>query len=127
MATAFQARLLVDPARRNEATPDRRCGHMPGLPPNGGPLGRYHPETEIQANHEGGSAVTAQKKADEAPVRTSTAATAVTTSTSQRKPWIKKTPVEVVLSQINRLRDDVAAKEEELKKTRRKLEKLERK
>lgn len=69
--------------------------------------------------------MTAQKKSDEAPVRTSTAATAVTTGTSQRKPWVKKTPVEVVLSQINRLRDDVAAKEEEWKQAKRQLEKLE--
>lgn len=41
-----------------------------------------------------------------------------------RKPWKKKTPVEVVLDQINRLRDDVADKEEELKVARRQLQKL---
>ena len=68
--------------------------------------------------------MTAQKKSDQAPVRTSTGA-AVSTSTSQRKHWAKKTPVEVVLSQINRLRDDVAAKEEEWKQAKRQLEKLE--
>jgi hypothetical protein len=38
---------------------------------------------------------------------------------------VKKTPVEVVLDQINRLRDDVAKKEEELKTARRQLLKLE--
>ena len=44
---------------------------------------------------------------------------------SQRKPWKKKTPVEVVLDQINRVRDDVAKREEELKVARRQLQKLE--
>jgi predicted patatin/cPLA2 family phospholipase len=46
-------------------------------------------------------------------------------STEGRKPWKKKTPVEVVLNQIDRLREGVAAKEEELKQTRRQLQKLE--
>jgi hypothetical protein len=44
---------------------------------------------------------------------------------TDRKPWKKKTPVEVVLSQIDRLRDGVAQKEEELKQTKRQLQKLE--
>lgn len=42
-----------------------------------------------------------------------------------RKPWKKKTPVEVVLAQIDRLREDVARKEEELKQAKRQLQKLE--
>ena len=42
-----------------------------------------------------------------------------------RKPWKKKTPVEVVLSQIDRLREGVAQKEEELKQAKRQLQKLE--
>jgi hypothetical protein len=42
-----------------------------------------------------------------------------------RKPWKKKSPVEVVLSQIDRLREGVAQKEEELKQTKRQLQKLE--
>jgi len=41
-----------------------------------------------------------------------------------RKPWKKKSPVEVVLDQINRLREDVAKREEELKQSRRQLQKL---
>ena len=41
-----------------------------------------------------------------------------------RKPWKKKTPVEIVLDQINRLRDNVAEKEEELKQAKRQLQKL---
>jgi len=44
---------------------------------------------------------------------------------AERKPWKKKTPVEVVLDQINRVREDVAKREEELKVARRQLQKLE--
>lgn len=46
-------------------------------------------------------------------------------NSAQRKPWKKKTPVEVVLDQINKLREDVAKKEEDLKQARRQLQKLE--
>jgi predicted patatin/cPLA2 family phospholipase len=67
----------------------------------------------------------AQKQTDQASSRPSTAPTAVTTNQTARKPWKKKTPVEVVLDQINRLRDDVLAKEEELKQAKRQLQKLE--
>jgi hypothetical protein len=45
--------------------------------------------------------------------------------TKQRKPWVKKTPVEVVLGQIERLRERVAQKEDELKQEKRQLQKLE--
>jgi hypothetical protein len=69
--------------------------------------------------------MTAQKHADQASSRPSTATTAVTTTQATRKPWKKKTPVEVVLDQINRLRNDVLAKEEELKQAKRQLQKLE--
>ena len=63
-------------------------------------------------------AMTAQKTPDPAPTKPTTAQTA-------RKPWKKKTPVEVVLDQINRLRDDVTKKEEEFKQAKRQLQKLE--
>ncbi len=66
-----------------------------------------------------------QKRMDQVPARSSTATTAVTTTQATRKPWKKKTPVEVVLDQINRLRDNVVAKEEELKQAKRQLQKLE--
>jgi hypothetical protein len=69
--------------------------------------------------------MTAQKHADQGSSRSSTATTAVTTTQATRKPWKKKTPVEVVLDQINRLRDGVMAKEEELKQAKRQLQKLE--
>jgi hypothetical protein len=69
--------------------------------------------------------MTPKKAADQAPARSSTATTAAPTSQGTRKPWKKKTPVEVVLDQINRLRDDVVAKEEELKQAKRQLQKIE--
>ncbi len=69
--------------------------------------------------------MTAQKRTDQAPARSSTGTTAVTTTQPTRKPWKKKTPVEVVLDQINRLRDDVLAREEELRQAKRQLQKLE--
>jgi len=65
--------------------------------------------------------MTAQKQT-EAGVAPSTPRTA---APAARKPWKKKTPVEVVLDQINRLRDGLVEKEEELKQTRRQLQKLE--
>lgn len=46
-------------------------------------------------------------------------------SQSERKPWKKKSPVEAVLNQIDRLRDSLSEKEEELKVARRQLQKLE--
>ncbi len=47
------------------------------------------------------------------------------TDKGERKPWKKRTPVEVVLDQINRVKEDVAKREEELKQARRQLQKLE--
>ncbi len=69
--------------------------------------------------------MTAQKTKEAGPSPSSTATTAVTTSTRQRKPWVKKTPVEVVLAQIDRIREDVAQKKEEYEAAKRQLEKLE--
>jgi hypothetical protein len=46
-------------------------------------------------------------------------------SPSGRKPWKKKTPVEVILDQINRLRDDVATKEKDLQQAKVLLQMLE--
>ena len=44
---------------------------------------------------------------------------------SERKPWKKKTPVEIVLGQADKLRDEIAEAEEELKAKRRQLQKFE--
>ena len=67
--------------------------------------------------------MTAKKRTDQAPALLPIETP--TTTQATRKPWKKKTPVEVVLDQINRLRDDVLAKEEELKQAKRQLQKLE--
>jgi hypothetical protein len=45
-------------------------------------------------------------------------------SGSARKPWVKKTPVEVVLEQIAKQEERVAGMREELKKEERELQKL---
>ena len=42
-----------------------------------------------------------------------------------RKPWKKKTPVEVVMEQADKLKAEIAEAEEELKAKRRQLEKFE--
>jgi hypothetical protein len=47
------------------------------------------------------------------------------TQTTERKPWKKKTPVEVVLEQAEKLKAEIAEGEEDLKNKRRQLEKFE--
>ena len=42
-----------------------------------------------------------------------------------RKPWKKKTPVEVVLEQADKLKSEIAEVEEEIKTKRRQLQKFE--
>ena len=53
------------------------------------------------------------------------AAPAITTTSNTRKPWKKKTPVQVVIDQIDKVREDVADKEDELKQAKKELQKLE--
>ena len=48
-----------------------------------------------------------------------------TPATPERKPWKKKTPVEVVLEQADKLKSEIAEMEEELKAKRRQLQKFE--
>jgi hypothetical protein len=67
----------------------------------------------------------AQKATDRESSRSSTATTALTTGTTVRKPWRKKTPVEIMLDQIEKIRESVTEKEEELKQAKRQLQKLE--
>jgi hypothetical protein len=69
--------------------------------------------------------MTAQKSSDTGSSRSSTATTTVTTTQAARKPWKKKTPVEIMLDQIEKIREGVAQKEEELKQAKRQLQKLE--
>ena len=47
------------------------------------------------------------------------------TERTGRKPWIRRTPVDVVLAQISKQQERVAALQEELAKEKRGLEKLE--
>ncbi len=68
--------------------------------------------------------MTPAKATEAGSSRSSTATTAVTTTQASRKPWKKKTPVQVMLDQIDRIREDVAEKEEELKAAKRQLQKL---
>ena len=61
-----------------------------------------------------------RKDADPVSIRTSGVST-----DSGRKPWKKKTPVEVVLEQTTKLREEIKATEEDLKLKRKQLEKFE--
>ena len=49
----------------------------------------------------------------------------LTAGKPERKVWKKKTPVEVVLDQAEKLKSEIAEMEEELKAKRRQLEKFE--
>ncbi len=50
--------------------------------------------------------------------------TSTATSTSSRKPWIKKTPVEIVLEQIGKQEEKVDGMRKELAREERELTKL---
>jgi hypothetical protein len=67
----------------------------------------------------------AQKAKDTGSPQSTTATMEVTTSTRQRKPWVKRSPVDIMLAQIDRLREDVATKKEEYETAKRQLDKLE--
>lgn len=58
------------------------------------------------------------------PIQKSTGPKAAPT-TLERKPWKKKTPVEVVLEQADKLKAEIAEMEETLKTKRRQLLKFE--
>jgi hypothetical protein len=66
-----------------------------------------------------------QPSAAQAAATTSAKSGAATApSTSNRKPWIKKTPVEVVLEQLNKQEERVAEMRKELAREERELAKL---
>ena len=48
-----------------------------------------------------------------------------TPTASGRKPWKKKTPVEVVLDQAQKLKEEISEIEEDLKQKRKQLQKFE--
>ena len=59
------------------------------------------------------------------PVPKNEPKTGAPAKTDGRKPWKKKTPVEVVLEQAEKLKSEIAEAEEEIKAKRRQLEKFE--
>jgi hypothetical protein len=65
------------------------------------------------------------KTLDQASARSATATPTAPAPARERKPWKKRTPAEVVLAQIERVRDDVERKEEEFNEAKRQLDKLE--
>jgi len=66
--------------------------------------------------------MTAERKQDLTPPGKPPTSTAQTKES--RKPWVKKTPVEVVLEQITKQEDKVNDMREQLKKEERELQKL---
>ena len=58
------------------------------------------------------------------PASSTPPASAGTGAKDGRKPWVKKTPVEVVLEQIGKQEEKVNDMREELKKEERELQKL---
>lgn len=69
--------------------------------------------------------MTPAKTTDQGTSRSSPATTTAHSPQSGRKPWKKKNPVEIILGQIEKVREDVKQKEEELKIAKRQLQKLE--
>jgi hypothetical protein len=61
------------------------------------------------------------KPADQGSAKSAPAAA----SKAERKPWKKKTPVEVVLEQADKLKEEIAQGEDELKRKRKQLQKFE--
>lgn len=66
----------------------------------------------------------AGKPQPQQPAPPGTPAQTGTGATAGRKPWVKKTPVEVVLEQIGKQEKKVNDLREELKKEERELQKL---
>lgn len=54
-----------------------------------------------------------------------TPASSPTAGKPERKPWKKKSPVDIVLGQADKLKEEIAEMEEELKAKKRQLEKFE--
>jgi hypothetical protein len=64
--------------------------------------------------------MTAEKKQEAVPAKGPT----VPTPVSARKPWVKKSPVDVVREQVEKQRQHVAVLEQELTTAKRELQKL---
>ena len=68
--------------------------------------------------------MTAQKTGSAGTPAATAAAPSTSTSTSGRKAWVKKTPVEIVLEQIGKQEEKVAEMRKELAREERELGKL---
>ncbi len=68
--------------------------------------------------------MTAQKPTSPGTPAATQAVPSNSTATSGRKPWIKKTPVEIVLEQIGKQEEKVAGMRKELAREERELAKL---
>jgi hypothetical protein len=68
--------------------------------------------------------MTAQKTASAGTQAATPAAPSTSTSTSSRKAWVKKTPVEIVLEQIGKQEEKVAGMRKEIAREERELTKL---
>ena len=67
--------------------------------------------------------MTIAKKKDQATSQTTTPATS--TSDRSRKPWKKKTPVQILLDQVDKLREEIKQDEEDLNQKKEQLQKFE--
>ena len=67
--------------------------------------------------------MTAAKTKDPTPGKTPT--TPASTQDRSRKPWKKKTPVQILLDQVDKLREEISQDEEALEQKKRQLEKFE--
>jgi hypothetical protein len=68
--------------------------------------------------------MTTQKPTSPGTPAAKQAAPSTSTSTSSRKAWVKKTPVEIVLEQIGKQEEKVAGMRKELAREERELAKL---
>ena len=66
--------------------------------------------------------MTVAKKKDQTPTTSPTAAASTGTT---RKPWKKKTPVQILLDQVEKLREEIQADEQELEEKKQQLKKFE--
>ena len=66
--------------------------------------------------------MTVAKTKDKTPTTSPQAAASAGT---QRKPWKKKTPVQILLDQVDKLREEIQADEQELEEKKRQLKKFE--
>lgn len=76
------------------------------------------------AERKQGAAPTSKPQTGAPSTSSEAPAGAATGTKGGRKPWVKKTPVEVVLEQIAKQEDKVNDLREELKKEERELQKL---